>query len=132
MLEIRDGEDLWQWSQLEIRLNAFCWSTIPQKQFIIIIIIISLWAFIAKPSYWLPKISLRILSVNMNLPPSSTFIWEEELVQYYLNFIQLLSNLSKIIPSKNTADIILQMLMALVFFVASKGKKLTKIVKLKK
>ena len=38
--EIRDGEDLWQWSRLEIRLNAFRWSTIPQKQFIIIIIII--------------------------------------------------------------------------------------------
>ena len=33
--EIRDGEDLWQWSQLEIRLNAFRRSTIPQKQFII-------------------------------------------------------------------------------------------------
>ena len=37
--EIRDGEDLWQWSQLEIRLNAFHRLTIPQKQFIIIIII---------------------------------------------------------------------------------------------
>ena len=35
--EIRDGEDLWQWSRLEIRLNAFRRSTIPQKQFIIII-----------------------------------------------------------------------------------------------
>ena len=35
--EIRDGEDLWQWSRLEIRLNAFRWSTIPQKEFIIII-----------------------------------------------------------------------------------------------
>ena len=34
--EIRDGEDLWQWSRLEIRLNTFCRSTIPQKQFIII------------------------------------------------------------------------------------------------
>ena len=32
MLEIHDGEDLWQWSQLEIRVNAFCWSTIPQKK----------------------------------------------------------------------------------------------------
>ena len=32
--EIRDGEDLWQWSWLEIRLNAFRRSTIPQKQFI--------------------------------------------------------------------------------------------------
>ena len=38
--EIRDGEDLWQWSRLEIRLNAFRRSTIPQKQFVIIIIII--------------------------------------------------------------------------------------------
>ena len=38
--EIGNGEDLWQWSLLEIRLNAFRWSTIPQKQFIIIIIII--------------------------------------------------------------------------------------------
>ena len=38
--EIRDGEDLWQWSRLEIRLNAFRRSTIPQKEFIIIIIII--------------------------------------------------------------------------------------------
>ena len=35
--EIHDGEDLWQWSRLEIRLNAFRRSTIPQKQFIIII-----------------------------------------------------------------------------------------------
>ena len=31
--EIRDGEDLWQWSRLEIRVNAFRRSTIPQKQF---------------------------------------------------------------------------------------------------
>ena len=38
--EIRDGEDLWQWSRLKIRLNAFRRSTIPQKQFITIIIII--------------------------------------------------------------------------------------------
>ena len=38
MSEIRDGEDFWQWSQQEIRLNAFRWSIIPQKQFITIII----------------------------------------------------------------------------------------------
>ena len=31
MSEIRDGEDLWQWSRMEIRLNAFRRSTIPQK-----------------------------------------------------------------------------------------------------
>ena len=39
MSEIRDGEDLWQWPRLEIVLNAFRRSTIPQKQFIITIII---------------------------------------------------------------------------------------------
>ena len=33
-------ECLSQWSWLEIKLNTFCWSTIPQKQFIIIIILI--------------------------------------------------------------------------------------------
>ena len=36
--DIRDGEDLRQWSRLEIRLNAFRQSIIPQEQFIIIII----------------------------------------------------------------------------------------------
>ena len=46
--EIRDGEDLWQWSQLEIRLNAFRRSTIPQKQFIIIIIIRKLLHLVSK------------------------------------------------------------------------------------
>ena len=30
--EIHDGEDLWQWSRLDIKLNAFRRSTIPQKQ----------------------------------------------------------------------------------------------------
>ena len=40
MSEICDGKDLWQWSRLEIRLHAFRRSTIPQKQLIIIIIII--------------------------------------------------------------------------------------------
>ena len=34
MSEIRNDEDLWQWFRLEIRLNAFRQSTIPQKQFI--------------------------------------------------------------------------------------------------
>ena len=33
--EIGNGEDLWQCSGLEIRLNVFRQSTIPQKQFII-------------------------------------------------------------------------------------------------
>ena len=37
--EICDGENLLEWSQLEVRLNTFRQSTIPQKQVIIIIII---------------------------------------------------------------------------------------------
>ena len=37
---IRDGEDLLDWSRLEIRLDTFRWSTIPQKQLTIIITII--------------------------------------------------------------------------------------------
>ena len=32
--DICDGEDLWQWSRIEIRLNAFRRSTTLQKQFI--------------------------------------------------------------------------------------------------
>ena len=43
--EICNGEDLWQWSQLEIRLNSFRQSTIPQKQFIIIITITASLSF---------------------------------------------------------------------------------------
>ena len=39
--KICNGENLWQWSRLEIRLLSFLRSTMPQKQFIIIIIIIS-------------------------------------------------------------------------------------------
>ena len=35
--DISDDEDLWRWSRLEIRLNVFRHSTIPQTQFIIII-----------------------------------------------------------------------------------------------
>ena len=35
--EISNGDDLWEWSRLEMRLNAFRQSTIPQKQFIIFI-----------------------------------------------------------------------------------------------
>ena len=43
--EIRHGQDLWEWFQLEIRLNAFLGSTIPQKQSVIIIII-GPWAYV--------------------------------------------------------------------------------------
>ena len=35
MSEIGDSEDLWQWARLEIRVNVFRQSTVPQKQFII-------------------------------------------------------------------------------------------------
>ena len=34
--EIRSGEDLWHWSWLEIRLNGFRWSTIPQNNLLLL------------------------------------------------------------------------------------------------
>ena len=54
--EIPDGEELWQWSRLEVRLNSIHRSIIPQKQFIIVkrqseryIIIIIITVSIAVP-----------------------------------------------------------------------------------
>ena len=44
--------------------------------------------------------------------------------------MQFLSNLSKIIPSQKSADIILEMLTSLVSFVASKGKKFKNMAKI--
>ena len=63
---IRNGKDLWQWSQMELRLPAFRWSTMPQNQFIIIIFIIikangnlnffsfnfSLWLLYSLDMFW--------------------------------------------------------------------------------
>ena len=34
--EIRNGENLWQWFRLDIRLNAFRWSTIPHHQSLLV------------------------------------------------------------------------------------------------
>ena len=49
-------------------------------------------------------------------PIPSTFILEEEVIQYqYYNLIQFLNNISKIIPSQKTVVIILQMLKSLTF-----------------
>ena len=41
--EVCDGENIWRLSRLEIRLNFFCWSTIPQEEFIIIINSACMW-----------------------------------------------------------------------------------------
>ena len=52
--EIRDGEDLWQWSWLELRLNSFRWSTIPQKnpiQFNSILWCFTPW-YVAQKAIW--------------------------------------------------------------------------------
>ena len=56
LLEICGGENLWQWSWLEIRLKAFIWSTIPQIEFTIIIIF--------HRSNWIKNISLKVTSWN--------------------------------------------------------------------
>ena len=63
MSEICGDVDLGQWSWLEIRLNTFCWSTIPQKQFIIIImtklVILSLKCL----TFWLPYPTLSVFPI---------------------------------------------------------------------
>ena len=48
-----------------------------------------------------------ICSGWVSMTPLPTIIMEEELIQYKHNLMQLLSNLSEIIPSQKTADIIL-------------------------
>ena len=53
--EIRDDEDLWQWSRLEIRLNTFRRSTIPQKQFFIIITDNFFYGPNFMPTFFLPS-----------------------------------------------------------------------------
>ena len=60
---IRDGEDFWQWSRLEIRLNAFRRSTTLQKQFIIIIIIIIIIIF----CWFVFKVIVRDVEVSLHL-----------------------------------------------------------------
>ena len=74
--EIRDGKDLWQWSRLEIRLKAFCRSTIQQQKFIIIIIIIiikSLVYFFDEPNNQLGTLNKFILNaINEHAPLMKT------------------------------------------------------------
>ena len=38
VLEVCSGENLWQWSRLKIKLKPFRWSTVPKKQFAIIVL----------------------------------------------------------------------------------------------
>ena len=79
--EIRDGEDLWQWSWLEIRLNAFRRSTIPQKQFIIIMK--------TNPEKFIVK---NYLVSNSIVNLISTFIWKQLLktpVRRYMFWLKL-------------------------------------------
>ena len=73
--EIRDGEDLWEWSQLEIKLNAFRQLIIPQKQFIIIIC----------TSFRLNwnKNGGRILCIKMVVE----FFWISKAIQHQYNYI---------------------------------------------
>ena len=73
---IRYGEDLWQWSRLKIWLNTFHQSTIPQKQFIIIIIIISI------QNYTRHDLTLANL---MELPKSRNFPIMTSLINFCLD-----------------------------------------------
>ena len=62
--EIRNGEDLWQWSRLEMGLNAFRRSSIPQKQFIIIIIIIIILKYLGQWYFNIPACSCYFQELN--------------------------------------------------------------------
>ena len=64
--EICHDENLWQWSLLERRLNTFRWSTILQKQFIIIFVItFSILVFTAKTVLCYIVCVLYLVSVFM-------------------------------------------------------------------
>ena len=55
---------------------------------------------------------------------------EEEVIQYYYNLIQFLSNLSKIISSKKSVEIVIIDKLDvdfITFFIVIKGKKIQKI-----
>ena len=78
--KVRDDEDLWQWSRLEIRLNTFHWSTIPWKKFIIIFIFITLslsLLFSVRTSKWqassfcLHKKEMMVLVSNLIFFPAN-------------------------------------------------------------
>ena len=91
VLEIRDGEDLWQWSRLEIRVNAFHQSPTTQKQFIIIIIIIII-------SYWhWPKrekfiiVSLFPYTIGLN---THIYDYQSWFLLNYISFSSTVNTLS--------------------------------------
>ena len=73
MSEICDGADLWQWPQLQIKLNAFRWSTIPQKQFILI-------------NYQWAQNELFQLLLKISAENFSDFFWHEGTVAWRLKF----------------------------------------------
>ena len=64
--ELSNGEDLWQKSRLEIRLNAFRQSTIPLKHFIIIIIIDHIMLKCPDTSFEGFMILLKKKTINLN------------------------------------------------------------------
>ena len=89
---IRDGEDLWQWPRLEIRLNAFRRSTIPQKQLIIIIIIIIIST--TRPN--LPPIAFKLVSnklMALILPLSKYDGWTYPLLTWSYGVLSKSCNL---------------------------------------
>ena len=96
MSEIRDGEDLWQWSQLEIRLNTFRRSTISQKQFIIIIIITHIKPYY---SHLEKQISSQnqdtgtlwhLFKVNNKRPKLTSRAWFSWLIQVVLTTLSII------------------------------------------
>ena len=84
--QLRNGEDLWQWSRLKIRLGAFRQSTIPQKQFIFNIIISWFKTFTNKQN-------CKFISFNIKIfYPTST----KELLTKCLSFAETKIQITKV------------------------------------
>ena len=81
--EIRDGEDLWQWSRLEIRLNAFRRSTIPQKQFITCANYHLINFF---PSLIFFRYCKKRQKLKLNSFSCKNSVWKSVLKDFYVNF----------------------------------------------
>ena len=96
---------LWQWFRLEVRLNAFCWSTIPQKQFIIIIIIIIIIKHAG--AYWSSTWILRAVFITQSNIYDVTLSLYSLSVQLFQKFSQVpaSNNLIYLCPNKEKVSI---------------------------
>ena len=93
---VRDGEDLWQWSRLEIGLNVFRQSSIPQKQFIIIIIILK---YLGQWFFNIPACSCYFRELNeISSIPCEVTLLSSLRFEHFLSWYHLYPSLPPKIP----------------------------------